>query len=150
MDEAQWDIREVKHLKKIQLVQGNLAMLLLFLLLVYFADSGRHSIIIGIFFVVMWIVLAITLYTLKTGRPVGTKTSKRVQEFDKDRLGEKRWRRNRIIEAVGIGIVGVGIVILLFVVDFSAARLDSPSYHFPFIGAWVGYNIGEIIRISSL
>ncbi|MDX1699225.1 MAG: hypothetical protein R3250_01345, partial [Melioribacteraceae bacterium] len=81
MDETQWDIKEVKHLKKKQVVQNNLVMLLLFVLLVFIADNGMHSIIIGIFFVLIWIILAITFYTLKTGRPIGTKTSRRVQEF---------------------------------------------------------------------
>ena len=35
MDETQWDIQEVKHLKKEQVIQNNLVMLLLFVLLVF-------------------------------------------------------------------------------------------------------------------
>jgi Ca2+/Na+ antiporter len=150
MDETQWDIQEVKHLKKKQLVQNNLVMLLLFVLIAYFAYSGKHSLINGIYFVLIWINVAITLYTLKKGRTIGTKTSKRVQEFDRNRLGEKRWKRNRITEAVIISVTGIGIAVLLFVVDFNSVRLDVPNYVFPFIGAWIGFNIREIIRMNNL
>ena len=135
MDETQWDIQEVKHLKKKQVFQNNLVMLLLFVLLVFFADNGMHSLIIGIFFLLIWIILAITLYTLKTGRPIGTKTSRLVQEFDRNRLGEKRWKQNRIAEAVIISVIGVGIAVLWFVKDVNSFGLDFPSYAIPFIGS---------------
>lgn len=149
MDETKWDIKEVKHLKKKQVIQNNLVMLLLFVLLVFFADNGMHSLIIGIFFLLIWIILAITLYTLKTGRPIGTKTSRLVQEFDRNRLGEKRWKQNRIAEAVIISVIGVGIAVLWFVKDVNSFGLDFPSYAIPFIGSWIGYNLGEIIRMYN-
>lgn len=150
MDETPWDIQEVKRLKKIQLVQGNLVMLLIFVLLVYFADSEQYLFIIGTFFVVIWVVVAIALYTLLTGRFIGTKTSKRVQEFDRQRSGEKPWKRKKIIEAVVVSAIGIGIAVLLFVTDFDSISLDFPFSSLPFIGAWVGYNLGEIIRTSNL
>ena len=88
MDETQWDIQEVKHLKKKQLVQYNIVMLLLFVLFGYFSENGNTSLLFGVFCVLVWIVVAITLYTLMTGKPIGTKTSRRVQVFDRNRLGE--------------------------------------------------------------
>jgi len=150
MDETQWDIQEVKHLKKKQLVQYNIVMLLLFVLFGYFSENGNTSLLFGVFCVLVWIVVAITLYTLMTGKPIGTKTSRRVQVFDRNRLGEKRWKRRKITETVIISVISVLITILLFVKDFNSVRLDFPIDAFPFIGAWIGYNVGEIIRMNNL
>lgn len=150
MDETQWDIQKVKHLKKKQLVQYNLVMLLLFVLFGYLAENGKPSLLIGIFCVIMWIIVAITLYVLKTGSPIGTKTSRIVQEFDRNRLGEKHWKRRKMTEAVIISVISVLITILLFNLDLNSLRLDFPISVLPFIGAWIGYNIGEIIRMNNL
>ena len=49
MVETQWDIQEVKYLKKKQLVQGNLAMLLLFVPFGYLAENGKPSLLFGAF-----------------------------------------------------------------------------------------------------
>ncbi|SFE99348.1 hypothetical protein SAMN05192532_10862 [Alteribacillus iranensis] len=150
MEAAQSDIQEVKHLKKKQLVQYNLVMLLLFVLFGYFAEDIKPSLLIGACCVLVWVIVAIMVYNLKTGRPIGTKASRRVQEFDRNRLGEKRWKRRKIMEIVFIGVISVIITILFIVKDISTTRLDFPIDTFPFIGAWIGYNIGETIRISNL
>ncbi|MGB2871229.1 hypothetical protein [Psychrobacillus psychrotolerans] len=89
MDETQWDIQEVKHLKKKQLFQNNLVMLLLFVLFGYLAENGKPSLLIGGFCVLLWIIVVITLYVLKTGSPIGTKTSRIVQEFDRRSFGRE-------------------------------------------------------------
>lgn len=152
MDETQWDIQEVKRLKKKQLVQYNLVMLLIFVLLGYFIENGKPSLLIGGFFVLIWTAVAVTLYALKTGRPIGTKTSRILQEFDRDRLGEKRWKRRRITEVVVISVAVILITVLAFVFlkDVNSLRLNFYSGTLPFVGAWVGYNLGEITRIKKL
>ncbi|MBP1947539.1 hypothetical protein [Virgibacillus litoralis] len=81
---------------------------------------------------------------------LGTKTSRLVQEFDRNRLREKRWQRRKITEIVIIGVIGVLFTALMFVVDFDKVRLDFPINATPFIGAWVGFNLGEIIRMNNL
>ena len=150
MDEAQWDIQKVKHLKKKQLVQNNLVMLLLFVLFGYLAKNGKPSLLIGGFCVLLWIIVAITWYVLKTGSPIGTKTSRIVQEFDRNRLGQKRWKRRKMTEAIIISVISVLITILVFTQDLNSVSLEFPISVFPFIGAWIGYNIGEIIRMINL
>ncbi|MDQ0159504.1 hypothetical protein [Alkalibacillus salilacus] len=50
MDREEWDIQEVKQLKKKELIQLNLAMLLIFALAMYFAYNGNHILIIGMLF----------------------------------------------------------------------------------------------------
>ena len=150
MDETQWDIQEVKHLKKKQLVQSNLVMLLLFVLFGYFVENGKTSLLIGGCCVLLWIIVAITLYVLKTGRPIGTKTNRIVQEFDRNRLGEKRWKQRKMTEAVIISVISVLITVLVFVKNLNSVRLDFISGALPFIGAWIGHNIGEIIRMNKL
>jgi len=149
---TKWDIQKVKHLKKKQLVQYNLVMLLLFVLLGYLIENEKPYLLIGGVCVLLWTALATTLYTLMTGRLIGTKTSRIVQEFDRDRLGEKRWKRRRIIEAVVISVASVlftGLV-FMFAKDSNSVGLDFLSGALPFLGAWIGYNVGEITRINKL
>lgn len=148
MEETQWDIKKIKRLKKKLLVQFNLIVLLLFVLIGYFAEDLKPSLLIGGFCVLMWIIVAITLSTL-TRKPIGTKTSRTVEEFEKNRLGHKRWKRRKIIETVTISVISVFITVLMFSTDFTE-RFDYPLDAFPFIGAWIGANIGEIVRISNL
>lgn len=114
------------------------------------AENGKHSLLIGGVSVLLWILVAITLYVLKTGRPIGTKTSRIVQEFDRNRLGEKRWKRRKMTEAVIISVISVLITVLVFVMDLNYVRLDFPMSAFPFIGTWIGYNVGEIVRMNKL
>lgn len=150
MTETAWDIPEVKRLKKIQLVQTNLMMLLFFVLSASLVLSGKAFVLFGLHCALLWIFAAISLYTLKTGQTIGTKTSKRVQEFDKDHLGEKRWKRRKMLEAVIISVISIGITVFLFVLDFKSVRSGFSNYAFPFIGAWIGHNIGGIIRMNNL
>ena len=150
MEEDQWDIKEIKKLKKKQLLLGNLFMLLVFVLLVYFLESDT-------LFFVTWIVLAcllvssaFSLYTLITGNLIGTKTSRRVQAFDRCHWGEKRWKRKKIIEVVLFIVLGIVLVFFLTTTDFSFPNQTVSAPPFAFIGAWVGYNIGEITRLTNL
>ncbi len=150
MEETQWDLREVKRLKMKQLLQYNLGMLLLFVLLNYFVEFGQLYFFVGVFYMLVLILAAIISYNLKTGRFIGTKTSKRLQEFDKARLGEKRWKRRKILEAALVVALTVFITVFIFTRDFNNSGINFSSTAFPFIGAWVGYNIGEFIRMNTL
>ncbi|WP_411954877.1 hypothetical protein ACKXGF_03460 [Alkalibacillus sp. S2W] len=150
MEETDWDIEEVKHLKTKQLIQSNLVMLLLFVLIGYFAENGNIFVLYGMFCVLLWLIVAVTLYILTTGKFVGTKTNRRVQEFDRTQLGEKRWRRRKIIELVFMSLLSVIVTVLTFVEDYETAIFNFPIDAFPFMGAWLGYNIGEMIRIHNL
>ncbi|WP_084243503.1 hypothetical protein [Planomicrobium okeanokoites] len=150
MDETQWDLREVKNLKKKQLLQYNLGMLLLFVVLYYFADFEQPYVFIGFFYLLVLIGAASLVYNLKTGKFIGTKTSKRVQEFDKARLGQKRWKRRKILEAAFVFALTIFFTVFIFSTDFTDSGMNSYSAAFPFIGAWIGYNIGEFIRMNTL
>ncbi|MCM3609688.1 hypothetical protein M4S82_00405 [Planococcus sp. MERTA32b] len=150
MEGTQWDLREVKRLKVKQLLQYNLAMLLLFVLLNYFVEFGQLYLFIGVFYLLVLIVAAIILYNFKTGRFIGTKTSKRLQEFDKARLGKKRWKRRKILEAAFVLALTVFVTVLIFTVDFNNSGIAFSSTAYPFIGVWLGYNIGELIRTNAL
>nr|WP_106780224.1 hypothetical protein [Lysinibacillus timonensis] len=150
MNETQWDIKVVKRLKMKLLVQYNLVSLLLFVLFGYFATNGNPYLLMGGICVLLWISVAITLYNLIAVKPIGTKTSRMVQEFDRNHLGQKRWKRRNLIEVIFGSIICVFITFFMFVNDFNSVSLDFPIVAFPFIGAWVGYNIGEIFRISNL
>ncbi|NIK11630.1 hypothetical protein [Alkalibacillus almallahensis] len=150
MEETDWDIEEVKQLKTKQLIQFNLLMLLLFVLIGYFAENGNVLVLHGMICLLSWIVLAVTLYILTTGKFVGTKTNRRVQKFDRTQLGEERWRRRKIIELVFMSLLSVIVTVLTFVEDYETAIFNFPIDAFPFMGAWLGLNIGEMIRIHDL
>ncbi|AIY05269.1 hypothetical protein Plano_1304 [Planococcus sp. PAMC 21323] len=150
MDITQLDIKEIKYLKKKKLIQDNIFMLLIFLFLIYFASNERHSFIIGSFFVYIWIAVAFVMYTLKTGKHIGTKTSIYVKRYDRNKIGEKRWKRNKLIELFIIGIIGIGIGFVFIFENINTVGANIPSYYFPFIGSWIGFNLGEIGRMSKL
>ncbi|MDL4840232.1 hypothetical protein [Aquibacillus rhizosphaerae] len=98
MVQSEWDIQEVKRLKKVELLQYNLVMLLIIVLFGYFVkNGGTVSFLFGLCCVLFWIVVAMRFFTLKTGKMIGTKTSRCVQYFDRDRIGKKRWKRKTII-----------------------------------------------------
>jgi len=80
---TKWDIRKVKRLKRKQLMQYNLVMLILFILSVYFVKiGGSMATFFSIGIPLLWIITAYTIYALITGKIIGTKTSKCVQTFD--------------------------------------------------------------------
>ena len=150
MEEEQQEIKEIKRLKKKQLIRGNLLMLLIFVLFVYFFESGNLFFITWIILAGLVVVFMLSLYTLITGKLIGTKTSRRVQAFDRKHWGDKRWKRKKIMEAVLYVILGVLLAYLLFTVDFSFPNQPLTGSLFPFLGAWIGYNVGEITRITKL
>ena len=150
MEEEHWDIKEIKKLKKKQLLLGNLFMLVIFLLFVYFFESRNLFVITWVILAGLLVVLLLTLYTLLTGKLIGTKTSRRVQAFDRKYWGKKRWKRKKIVEATLYAILGGGLAYLLFTVDFNFSNQPITSSLFPFIGAWIGYNLGEITRMKNL
>lgn len=150
MEEAQWDIKEIKQLKKKQLVRSNLFMLLVFILLGYLFQSGHFLFIVWLLLAFLFIVLVHSIYALKTGKFIGTKTSKYLNEFDRHRSGEKGWKRTKIHEIVFLIVLGVGMAVVLYLIDFSSPPPNVSHAHFPFIGAWIGYNLGEIAKMKNL
>ena len=150
MEASEQEIQEIKRLKKKQLIRGNFWMLVIFLLFVYFFESGNLFIITWIILAGLLLVLLLTLYTLLTGKLIGTKTSRRVQAFDRKYWGKKRWKRKKIVEAALYIILGSVLAYLLFTVDFNFQNQPITRSLFPFIGAWIGYNIGEVTRMKKL
>lgn len=147
MIETQWDIEEIKRLKMKLLIQYNFFSILLFVLLVFFALNAEISqLVVGIY-VFMWILVAYMLYNLITEKPIATKTSRIVQEFDRNQMGEERWKLKKWIEFIICIVICIFITNFVKVNDFNSINMDS---FLPFIGAWVGYNIGEIYRIRNL
>lgn len=150
MEKDKWDLKEVKRLKWRQLIQYNVVMLLLFLVAIYAVKSTSSAYFIFIFFtVIVWIVSIHALYTLKTGKILGTKTMKIVHQYDKDFQGKKRWKRKKILEAVFAMIVAIGCTVLVSRLDLRDVTVNYYNLA-PFIGAWVGLNIGEVFRITNL
>lgn len=151
MSETMWDIREVKRLKKIQLVQYNLVMLLFIALLAFYIEKDWSiPILAGLTLVGFWSIVVHMLYTLKTGKMFGTKTSRRVQAFDRDHLGERRWRRRKCIGTVIMIIFSSAFTVFLMNIDLHSIEMEFPIDILPLFGAWGGFNAGEINRIKKL
>lgn len=150
MDEAKQEIKEMKKLKKKQLLWGNLFMLMIFLLLSYLLGAGKILFVTGAILIFLIIMTAIGLYTLITGAIIGTKATRRIQSFDRKRWGEKKWKRSKIIEMVLYTGLGIGITALALNADLDSSNRNLSGFTFPFLGAWLGYNLGEITRIKNL
>lgn len=151
MDESDWDIQEIKRLKKKQLVQYNFVMFLLVALFAYFVKSGGSAtVFLGLCCAYFWIFTGSTIYTLITGKVIGTKSGRRVQAFDRDRIGEKRWKRKTTIAPIVLLVLSIGFTVFWYVTDFDASRLEFSIGAIPFFACWIGYNIGESVRISKL
>ncbi|WP_254901807.1 hypothetical protein [Thalassobacillus devorans] len=151
MEITEWDIQEVKRLKKRRLVYHNLFMLLILVLSVFYVENGGSiPVLFGIYCVLIWIITVKMLYTLMTGKEIGSKASRRVHDFDRDYQGEKRWKRRNMAETIFVSALSVGVTFFVLVVDLTTARVDFPLDAIPFIGAWIGSNVGEMVRIKKL
>lgn len=148
--EAQQEIKEIKKLKKMQLLWGNLFMLVIFLLLSYLLENGKILFTTWALIIFLLIMTVLSLYTLITGTVIGLKTTRRIQAFERKRWGEKKWKRNKIIEVVLYTGLSIVLIVLLFNTDFDFSNRSLSGFALPFLGAWLGYNIGEITRIASL
>ncbi|WLR47195.1 hypothetical protein LC065_16975 [Halobacillus litoralis] len=149
--ETQWNIEEVKRLKKKQLLHSNLVLLAFFaLFIIYALNEGTLNVVIGFFCVILWGIAANTLYTIITGKVLGSKTYRRVLAFDIDNMGKERWKQRKFIEFTVLIVLCLGITVVLFTIDFGSARLDFPLDVFPMLGGWIGMNIGQIARIKNL
>lgn len=150
MDEAQQELIEITKLKKKQLLWGNLFMLVTFLLLSYLLENGKILLATWIVILFILVMVVLSLCTLITGTIIGTKTTRRIRAFDRKRWGETKWKLLNITEVVLYIGMGTGLIYLVFNMDFDLLNPNLSSFTFPFIGAWVGYNLGEIIRIAGL
>ncbi|MGM0896437.1 MAG: hypothetical protein ACQEV0_00980 [Bacillota bacterium] len=150
MDEAQQELKEITKLKKKQLLWGNLFMLMTFLLLSYLLENGKILFATWIVILFIFVMVVLSLYTLITGTIIGTKTTRRIRAFDRKRWGKTKWKLLNITEVVLYIGMGTGLIYLVFNMDFDLLNPNLSSFIFPFIGAWVGYNLGEIIRIAGL
>ncbi|ARK20303.1 MULTISPECIES: hypothetical protein [Sporosarcina] len=150
MDESKWNIEEVKRLKKKQLVEFNIGMLVIFVLsLLYIKAAWPLSTVFALICVLLWFFSVHALYILLTEKTTGTKTNQLVQAFDRDHWGKKRWKRKKITEVIILSVVSIMFTVFVFTVDTGSEMLQFYNL-LPFIGAWIGSNLGNIVRISNL
>ncbi|SDC23280.1 hypothetical protein SAMN05421734_105174 [Pelagirhabdus alkalitolerans] len=150
MDEEKCNTEEFKRLKKKNLFEYNLMMLGFVVLMGFLVYVDQGALLTMVFLVVMWTILIVSFYTLKTQNPIGTKTNRTVQRCERRRVGEKKWYRKKLIVFVILLIVVVPITIMVFVRGIHTFNIDYTLGTFPFIGAWIGYNVGETTNIKSL
>ncbi|WP_232299500.1 hypothetical protein [Pontibacillus chungwhensis] len=150
----EWDLDKVKRMKKKLLIQSNLVMLLIFLMFVflflYSNQAGSAFVLLLGFCLLSWGIAVNSLYTFMTGRPLGTKTARYVIAFDKDRKGERKWVRQKGIEAIVATVLSIGVTLCLSVLELDSVTNDSFISLLPFLGPWIGFNIGELHRIKNL
>ncbi|KMM39197.1 hypothetical protein [Guptibacillus hwajinpoensis] len=152
MEEGNWDLQEVKRLKKKLLIQNNLGMLLVFALLWFFVEVTAVSttIILGVLCAILWLLVANMLFTLLTGKVIGTRAMQRVQTFEIERHGKKQWKIKASIGLLIILAITIGLTVMVVVSDIGSVPLNFPNDSFAFIGAWLGMNLGQIHRIRKL
>ena len=87
----------------------------------YLFEIDMSSIVLVGGCVIGWIVTISLIYTLITGKNLGSKRYRVLQKFDRYRLGDRRWRWRTIAE-----IVIVIITTFVLNVDIHSLRLDLP------------------------
>ncbi|MBN8211024.1 hypothetical protein JI666_19985 [Bacillus sp. NTK071] len=152
MGEEKWDLQEIKRLKKKLFIQNNLGMLLVFALLWFFVEVAAVSatIVLGVLCAILWLFVVNILFTLLTGKVIGTKAMQRVQTFRIERHGKKQWKIKASIGLFLFLALTIGLTVLVVGSDIGSATLEFPNDSFGFIGAWLGMNIGEIHRIRKI
>jgi Ca2+/Na+ antiporter len=151
MAESNWDIQEVKDLKKKRLFHIDIMVFFMLVLLAFYIEAGgRGDVLLGLCCAFLWLWAASMFYSVKTGKAFGTTTNQLVQDFDREQKGEKQWKRKTIGEAVFLSIAALGFTILLVVLDFNSPSLSFTPIAFSIIANWVGFNIGELVRMNNL
>ncbi|QST01144.1 hypothetical protein IMZ31_06165 [Pontibacillus sp. ALD_SL1] len=152
MSGPEWDLHKVKRMRKRLLIQSNLIFILMLGLFVTYLlnkDYSTLSLLI-IFSVLFWVISGNELFKLVKGKTFGTKEAKYVYAFEKDRIGEKQWEQRTWAGFIIVTIVSVVFTVSIFLVDLHSFRIDSIGDLLPFLGVWVGTNIGQIIRMNNL
>ncbi|TKD72209.1 hypothetical protein [Pseudalkalibacillus hwajinpoensis] len=152
MGEGNWDLQEMKRLKKKLLIQNNLGMLVVFALLWFFVEVATVSapIILGVLCAILWLIVVNLLFTLLTGKVIGTRAMQRVQTFEIERRGKKQWKIKASIGLLLLLVIAIGLTVMVVVSDIGSVPLDFPNDSFAFIGAWLGMNLGQIRQIRKL
>lgn len=97
----------------------------------------------------LWLLVLVSLYNFCSRKPFMTKTSRILQTFDQQRSRMTRWRRHQQFQLLFGVAACLLITLLLMRRNGEFAALDA-TFIIPFIGAYVGYNIGELFRIMQL
>src|SRR5690625_3599514 len=97
--------------------------------------------------ILLWIITAYTIYAHITDKIIGKKTSKRVQKFNLEYWGKRRWKRKRVIGV--ICVLSNLCTVIVATVNFNSEALEIHNV-FPIVGAWLGFNIGETFKIKKL
>lgn len=151
MAEKEWDLKEIKRIKKKNLVKSNLVLVVIFASLNFLFESGvSHTVIFGMLCLLLWLATVIIAYTYKTGKVIGTKDSQLDYDFEKWRLGEKRAKKRAVIGLVIFILFSIGATIAFFMVDFEQRNMDPSSDLFMLFAALLGLNLAQVNRIRKL
>ncbi|WP_347860814.1 hypothetical protein U0355_08870 [Salimicrobium sp. PL1-032A] len=147
MDKNGWDFDEIRGLKLRRLVHYNILYAIFFVLFFYVAERMTFASFGALFTSLFWIYGLYLVIVLRTGKRFVPAMWKYINEFDKFHQGEKKWRRKQYVE-LGI-IFGIAAIftVCLVTLDFSYAdRMRFPQDSAGLFGAWIGLNIGELVR----
>lgn len=151
VDDMEWDPEEFKRLKKKKLVHYNIIFAILLVIFYYLAEQTTDFAFVTIVSVCLWFNCLISLYSFFSGRKLGTKTSRLVQEFEKSYQGEKKWRRKRVISVIFETVLPAAFTIFLIFMDFSNQnQLDGLVLTGSLIASLIVVNVSELFRIGLL
>ena len=151
MEERKWDIQEIKQIKKKLLILNNLVMLLLIVSFGFYIELGGSStFLIGFCCAVLWILVVNAVYTIWTGKVIGTKTMQKDLNFKVYRHGKKQWKIKAIIGLIFLFALSAGSTIVFFQLDLEALKIDFPQDSISLFAVWLFFNIGEMRRIKKL
>ncbi|MGI8314948.1 hypothetical protein [Halobacillus mangrovi] len=104
-----------------------------------------HWLLLGIV-IALLVIVSMQFYQWRTGKIIGLKINRRIQRYEREKIGEKQWNKQM---KIGISLlVFAGLLLLM------AFFMPLPSKYHPtmgnHIGALIGVNIGFLLRIRKI
>ncbi|MCD5322169.1 MULTISPECIES: hypothetical protein [Pontibacillus] len=150
--EQVWDLDKVKRSQRRSSIQISLifwAFIIGSMIYGFHYENGAF-VLLASFCVIMTAFAGGSLYTLRTGKIIGTKDKRYSESFERDRIGEKEWMGKKKIETTILIVVSLVFTVCLFVVDWSGIRMNAFHDFLPLIGAGVGTTLGQFIRSNKV
>ncbi|KHE72883.1 hypothetical protein [Halobacillus sp. BBL2006] len=142
---------EVKKLRWKQWLIMNVGIAVLLIGMEFYFRQGLSPRMMLFIIVLLLLTLAcIQFYQWKTGKAVGLKTTRSIQKYEREKLGEKQWNRQMKIGFITLFVLSVLFMIFGFAFDFSSLINNYESSPFNFVGAAVGVIIGFLLRIRKI
>ncbi|UOQ42816.1 hypothetical protein MUN89_12665 [Halobacillus salinarum] len=145
--------KELWKLRVVELVQINIGILSVIVLFNwYFSNEYPLSIFCCLIGVILLGSFIVSRYREQTGKGYRPKSLKKLKEYEKEKMGEKRRHRQHQIGTTFFLLLAGLCFILPFIIDLPAnyAHHDTGNYLLQLIFPLIGLNLGSFIRARRM